>query len=114
MPSAVSSRSSTLSATSSLRRKAPAKPRRMIARLRRARSDVAVGDMAMTISAVAALFLTGADRPADPGEHRLHLLVAGRRLVAGSAVEISHGRQPASQGAGALPEGSLVGQEGAQ
>src|SRR5262245_356349 len=34
----------------------------------------------------------GADRPADPGEHRLHLLVAGRRLVAGSAVEIL-GRQ---------------------
>jgi hypothetical protein len=32
----------------------------MIARLRRARSDVAVGDMAMTMSAVAALFLTGA------------------------------------------------------
>jgi hypothetical protein len=49
-----------LSATSSLRRKAPAKPRRIIARLRRARSDVAVGDMAMTMSAVAALFLTGA------------------------------------------------------
>ena len=41
----------------------------------------------------------GADRPTDPGEHRLHLLVAGRRLVAGSAVEMPHGRQPASQGA---------------
>src|SRR5262245_34840350 len=52
--------SSTLSATSSLRRKAPAKPTRMIARLRSARSDVAVGDMAMTMSAVAAFFLTGA------------------------------------------------------
>jgi hypothetical protein len=32
----------------------------MIARLRRARGDVAVGDMAMTMAAVAARFLTGA------------------------------------------------------
>ena len=47
-------------ATSSDRRKAPAKPRRMIARLRKSRSVAAVGAMAMTMSAVAAFFLTGA------------------------------------------------------
>src|SRR5262249_12133285 len=55
-----------------------------------------------------------ADRPADTGQDRLHLLVAGRRLVAGSAVEIAHGREPAPQSAGAPPEGRLDRQEGAR
>ncbi len=59
-PSGMSSMSATSSATSSLRRKAPAKPRRMTARSRNARNDVPVAAMAMVMSAVAAFLRTGA------------------------------------------------------
>ena len=55
----------------------------------------------------------GANGPPDPGEHRLDLLVARRRVEPGGTVEIPDGRQPAPGSLARRPE-SLVGQEGAQ
>src|SRR5262249_50832533 len=55
-----------------------------------------------------------ADRPADPAQYLLHLLVGGGRLVTGSSVEVPNSREPATQRTGALPQARLVRQEGAQ
>jgi hypothetical protein len=49
-----------------------------------------------------------AHRPTDAGEHRLDLLVAGRRVVAGGAVEVADGGKAAAKRASAAPGGSLV------